>query len=286
MGAWLVEAAGEHEGRSHLLEAGRRLTLGRAPESDVVVAHARASRRHAEVWNDGERWWIRDLATRNGTVVNGTRLTDAHELLEGDEIVLPGLRLAFHATDETLVAAAPAAGHEPTATKTFLFADLRGYTAYIEREGDAAGSEVIAEYRRLVRLEIARARGHEMQTEGDGFFVVFDSAHLGLGCAMGIVRAAGAHTASRPERPIRVGIGIHSGEPLVQDGDYVGIAVNIAARLAQHAAPGEILVSDVVRGLLRAASLPPMRRREGIVLKGIEDPPAAYAVAAEADPAR
>lgn len=64
----------------------------------------------------------------------------------------------------------------------------------------------------------------------------------------------------------------------MQQGDYFGLAVNVAARLCQSA-QGEVLVSEVVRGLVRAADLPPMTPREGIVLKGIDDPPRIYAIA-------
>lgn len=282
MPAWLVETAGERAGRLHVLEPGRRLTIGRAAESEIVIAHAQASRRHVELWNEADRWWGQDLGTKNGTLLNGRPMTEAHQLSEGDEIAVPGLTLAFHATDETLTVIVPAVGaREQADTKSFLFADLRDYTSFVERHGDAAASEVIAEYRRLVRGEVARVGGREVKTEGDSFFVVFDSAHRAVECATGILRVADEHTGRRADRPIRVGVGVHAGEPMIEGSDYVGLAVNVAARLAQNAKAGEILVSDVVRGLLRTSGLPPMTLREGIVLKGIEDPPQVYALVLE-----
>ena len=161
-------------------------------------------------------------------------------------------------------------------TRTFLFADLRGYTAFVERHGDAAAAELIAKYRRLVREHISRAAGGEIKTEGDSFYVVFSSARQALECAVAILRGA-AGSAAQDADPLRVGIGIHAGEPVAQEGQFVGSAVNVAARLAQAASAGELLVSDVVRGLLRTTSTPPMQERI-LTLKGIAQPFRAFAV--------
>lgn len=159
-------------------------------------------------------------------------------------------------------------------TVTFLFADLRDYTSYIEARGDTAGAALVQTYRRLVRSEIARTGGREVKTEGDSFLVAFPSARQAIECAVGILRAAAAGSP-----PIPVGIGLNAGEPVMQDGDYIGSAVNVAARLCQHAGAGELLVSDVVRGLVRTSDVPLMRERGGLVLKGIADPPRVYEVA-------
>lgn len=160
-------------------------------------------------------------------------------------------------------------------TRTFLFSDLRDFTSFVERNGDTAASELIRTYRSLVRDEIARSGGGEVKTEGDSFYVVFESARQALACGVGIQRAA-ART-STPERPIRIGIGIHAGEPVPHDGQFVGSAVNVAARLAQNAAADDLLCSDVVRGLLRTSDVPGMRER-AVTMKGISDPPRAYEV--------
>lgn len=161
-------------------------------------------------------------------------------------------------------------------TRTFLFSDLRDFTSFVETHGDAAGSEVIRAYRTIVRAEIARTGGGEVKTEGDSFFVVFDSARQAVACGIGLQQAATA--ASTSDRPIRVGVGIHAGEPVPHEGQFVGSAVNVAARLAQNAAAGDLLISDTVRGLLRTSDLPPLEER-AVTMKGITDPPRAYAVA-------
>ena len=161
-------------------------------------------------------------------------------------------------------------------TRSFLFSDLRDFTSFVETHGDAAGSEVIRAYRTIVRAEIARTGGGEVKTEGDSFFVVFDSARQAVACGIGVQQAT--TQASSPDRPIRVGIGVHAGEPVPHEGQFVGSAVNVAARLAQNAAAGDLLISDIVRGLLRTSDLPPLEERQ-VTMKGITDPPRAYAVA-------
>ncbi len=165
-----------------------------------------------------------------------------------------------------------------TGTLSILFSDLRDYTAFVEKYGDAAGAALITEYRRLVRAEVARAGGGEMNTAGDSFYIVFPTARQALQAGMGILREAERHSREHPDRPLRIGIGAHAGEPVPHEGQHVGSAVNIAARLAQQAAAGELLVSEIVRGLLRTSGAPPMRELEGLVLKGVQDPPRVYVV--------
>src|SRR6476660_4433519 len=95
--------------------------------------------------------------------------------------------------------------HGGTITRGFLFADLRGYTDYVEQRGAAAAAELLTRYRALVREAIENFDGAEIKTEGDSFYVVFDSVSNAVRCGLAI--AAAARDAA-PE-PIRVGIGIH-----------------------------------------------------------------------------
>jgi len=164
-------------------------------------------------------------------------------------------------------------------TLTFFFCDLRDYTAFVEAHGDAVATKLIAAYRALVRSAVARAGGGEIRTEGDSFYVIFSTAAQALQCAIEVLNTAVQHTADHPELPIRVGIGIHAGEPVAHEGEFVGSAGNVASRLASQAGPGELLVSEVVRGLLRTSGLAPMNERTGVTLKGISDAPRVFAVA-------
>ncbi len=134
-------------------------------------------------------------------------------------------------------------------TRGFLFCDLRGYTAFIERSGDAAAAELLATYRAMVRGVIAAHEGAEIRTEGDSLYVVFPAASGAVEAGLGIV--AGAAGASTKERPIAVGVGVHAGETVATTEGLVGGAVNIAARVCAKAQAGEVLVTDTVRALTR-----------------------------------
>jgi serine/threonine-protein kinase len=157
-------------------------------------------------------------------------------------------------------------------TRGFLFADLRGYTAFLERHGDAAGAELLRRYRTLVREQVAGHQGAEIRTEGDSFYVVFPSASRAVEAALAIVTAAHRAGEQDPRHPIAVGIGVHAGETVETAEGYVGSAVNIAARICAEAREGEVLASDTVRGIVgssRAIQFEPRGRRR---LKGIAEP--------------
>lgn len=277
MTATLTETSGDRQGMLHVLEA-TPVVIGRSPEADIVVANALMSRKHARVWWDGDRYLIEDLGTRNGTLLNREPVTAPRPLKDGDEIALPGMVFVFRSTEETMLftAAKPAVR---SSTLTFLFADLRGYSAFVERKGDGAAAELINDYRTLMRTEIAKCDGAEIKTEGDSFFVTFESTQQALRCAIGMQRDAARRSVERPDRPIEIGMGLHAGEPVRRDdGDYVGSAVNITARLAQNAGSGEILVSEVIRALVRTSGIAPMEERTGITLKNIDETPRIFAV--------
>jgi len=163
-------------------------------------------------------------------------------------------------------------------TLTFLFSDLRDYTRFVEQFGDAAATTLIGDYRRVVRAEIAKVAGAEIKTEGDSFYVVFTSARAAVTCAQGILREAERYSKERPDRPMRVGVGVHAGEPMPHEGQFVGGAVIVAARLAQGAGAGELLVSELVRALLPRDGAPAIRERDGLSLKGIASPPRIFEV--------
>ena len=122
-------------------------------------------------------------------------------------------------------------------TRGFLFADLRGYTAFVEGAGAHRAAAMLARCRELVRAEVGRFHGAEIRTEGDSFYVVFDRASAAIECGLAIVAAAAAASAADPELPIAVGIGVHAGETVETAEGYVGTAVNIAARVCAVGRP-------------------------------------------------
>ena len=167
-----------------------------------------------------------------------------------------------------------AADEMGTITRGFLFADLRGYTDFVERRGAAAAAELLTRYRTLAREAIGRFGGAEIKTEGDSFYVVFDSVSSAVRCGLAI--AADARSAK--DELIRVGVGVHAGEAIEADGGYVGSPVNIAARICAQAAPGEVLVSETVRALTTTVLPVQFRSRGRRQLKGIAEPIELFAV--------
>jgi class 3 adenylate cyclase len=150
-----------------------------------------------------------------------------------------------------------------SATHGFLFADLRGYTAYLDRRGAMSGAALLQRFRDLVRVAVSAHNGAEIRTEGDSFYVVFPSASTAVTCALEIVRAAGDEIVGEEDR-IQVGVGVHAGEAVETPEGPVGMSVNIAARLCAMARPGEVVVSDTVRSLTRSvgsAAFVPLGRR-------------------------
>jgi len=155
--------------------------------------------------------------------------------------------------------------------RTYLFADLRDYTAFVETRGDAAAARLLRAYRSIVRAEIRAKRGVEIKTEGDSFYLVFNTPGDAVRCALGIARRAKAHNERHADLPLRIGIGINTGEAIEHDKAYVGSAVILASRLAQQAEAGRSLVTDTVRSLVRTGGLAPMRDLGAWKLKGVAE---------------
>jgi class 3 adenylate cyclase len=170
---------------------------------------------------------------------------------------------------------------EPSAsgpmTHGFLFADLRGYTAYAEARGDAAAADLLDRYRILVRAVLSDLGGAEIKTEGDSLYVVFPSASRAVAAGLAIVVRAAEANAIDPAQPIQVGVGIHAGEAEERAEGYVGTAVNIAARVCAQARPGEVLVTETVRSLTRTGGRYRFVARGRATLKGISEPVAVFA---------
>jgi predicted ATPase/class 3 adenylate cyclase len=131
----------------------------------------------------------------------------------------------------------------PAGTVTFLFTDVEGSTRLLRDLGAEQYADALAEHRRCLRTAFERHGGVEVDTQGDAFFVAFPRA-------TDAVAAAADGNRKLEEGPIRVRIGIHTGEPLVSDEGYVGIDVHRAARIAAAGHGGQVLVSETTRRLL------------------------------------
>jgi predicted ATPase/class 3 adenylate cyclase len=136
----------------------------------------------------------------------------------------------------------------PTGIVTFLFTDIQGSTKLLQELGDAYGV-VQQEHQRILREAVRAGEGVEIRTEGDSFFVVFTSPVRAVRAAVSAQR--GLAEATWPEgRPLRVRMGMHTGEGRVRGGDYLGIDVNRAARIAAAAHGGQVVVSEATRVLV------------------------------------
>ncbi len=135
----------------------------------------------------------------------------------------------------------------PTGTVTFLFTDVEGSTRLLHELGDAY-VDALGKHRKALRECFARHGGVEVDTQGDAFFVAFARASDALA-------AAADGQAALETGPIRVRIGLHTGEPLVTEEGYVGIDVHRAARIAAVGYGGQILVSQSTRDLAAPGAL-------------------------------
>ncbi len=142
---------------------------------------------------------------------------------------------------------------------TLVFTDIEGSTRLAARLGDGYW-ELLSAHRRLVRTAFERARGREIDTQGDSFFFAFDRARDAVSAAVAAQRALRAHDWSAGV-PVRVRMGIHTTEPTLWSGGYVGLGVHRGARICAAGHGGQILLSDATRALIRNGSLDPFRLR-------------------------
>ncbi len=140
----------------------------------------------------------------------------------------------------------------PDGTVTLMFTDIEGSTAMNERLGDQRWMELLRAHNAIVREQLKAHQGYEVKTEGDGFMVAFGSARRALQCAIAIQRSFAQHNESA-EEPLRVRIGLHTGEAIKEADDFYGRHVNLASRVAGQAQGGEILVSSLLKELTDSA---------------------------------
>jgi class 3 adenylate cyclase len=159
----------------------------------------------------------------------------------------------------------------PDGTVTLMFSDMEGFTVMTERLGDVRAREVIRDHNRIVREQVQAHGGYEVELQGDGFLMAFGSARSGLQCAIGIQQAFTAHSEAHPEEPIRVRIGLHTGEALREADKFFGRTVILAARIAAQAEAGEILVSSLVRELTQSLGEIRFGGTRPVDLKGIAE---------------
>jgi class 3 adenylate cyclase len=194
-----------------------------------------------------------------------------------EHVVVPGLGGAMQENDfsveavEAFLEGSPVRRIPDTVLATVLFTDLVGSTERAAELGDKAWRDLLSRHHELVRRELARFRGIEIDTAGDGFFASFDGPARAI-------RAAEAIVAGVRDLGLEVRSGVHTGECELHDGKIAGIAVSMGARVAASASPGEVRVSSTVKDLVAGSGIE-FEDRGTYELKGVPGEWRLYAVA-------
>jgi class 3 adenylate cyclase len=154
---------------------------------------------------------------------------------------------------------------------TIVFTDIVDSTGTLERVGDAAWGEMLAQHNELVQFELDRFRGREVKETGDGMISLFDGPARGVECAASIARRV-------RDVGIQIRCGVHTGEVEIVPDDVRGVAVHVASRIMALAGPGEVLISGVTHDLLAGSGLQ-FESRGRHALKGIEGEREIFALA-------
>jgi class 3 adenylate cyclase len=131
---------------------------------------------------------------------------------------------------------------------TVLFTDIVGSTERAAALGDRGWRDLLASHHAAVRRELARFRGQELDTAGDGFFATFDGPARAIRCAQAIIADVG-------ELGLDLRAGLHTGECELHDGKLAGITVSVGSRVAGEARPGQVVVSGTVRDLVAGSGI-------------------------------
>jgi YVTN family beta-propeller protein len=156
--------------------------------------------------------------------------------------------------------------------RTFLIADVRGYTLFTQEGGDEVAAKLAAKFAEIAR-EIVQARGGTLlELRGDEALCVFSSTREAIRAAVDLQQRFVEETLEQPELPLTVGIGLDAGEAVPVEGGYRGAALNLAARLCGQARAGEILATREVTHLARRIEGASYEDRGSLSFKGIPDP--------------
>ena len=157
-------------------------------------------------------------------------------------------------------------------TVTIVFSDIESSTERNVELGDQVWFEVLGTHNRIVADRVARFGGTIIKNQGDGFMLSFPGARKALDCMAGVQRDLVAHSNAHPTRAIRIRIGMHTGEVLADaDGDLFGQHVVVAARVANLAEGGEILVSSLTKEITASRGDITFGPARAVMLKGIGD---------------
>jgi len=161
--------------------------------------------------------------------------------------------------------------------QTILFTDMESSTADTQRLGDAAAHDFVRIHNTIVRDALRAHAGREVKHTGDGIMAAFASPSAAVSCAIAIQRAVARMNDAAEQAASRLKIGVNAGEPVAEDDDLFGTAVQLARRICDHASPEQILVPEGVRHLVAGKNFL-FADRGDTVLRGFEDPVRLYEV--------
>ncbi len=166
----------------------------------------------------------------------------------------------------------------PAGIVVIMFTDMENFTRYIER-GDEEAYQVLQRHNQVIRAATQRGGGHIVKSYGDGFMIAFSSTRQALLSAKAIQERFRSAADRLDKGQIRVRIGLDAGEPLREGHDYIGRAVNLAARISALADGGQILISETVKQLAGPLSGLQYLDRGLQALKGFAEKQRLYEVA-------
>jgi class 3 adenylate cyclase len=178
----------------------------------------------------------------------------------------------FSAARDFLAGSASLVEEDASGARTIMFTDLEASTALTQRIGDRGAQDVVHRHDVIVRAALEDHGGREIKRTGDGIMASFHSAVDAVVAAQQIRDAA-------LQDGIGVRVGLNTGEPIVEDGDLFGTAVQLAARITDHAEPGQVLVSNVVRELCAGKGLV-FEAIGPTAMKGFDEPVQLYSTGA------
>jgi class 3 adenylate cyclase len=281
----------------------RRLELGREADG-IVVIDSRVSRRHVALEPGPDQTvLVSDLGSSNGTMLDGAPVQDPTLAGTGSTVQIGNTTIEIGAaapssieSRSTYTVMAEAGSHPMTSievvadavvddlqahvlavddepgTVTVVFSDIQASTELAVELGDSVWFDVLQRHGRLVEAHVGAHRGRIVKHQGDGHMLSFRSARSALLASIGIQRDLTKAEWCPPGQELRVRIGMHTGEVVVDDhGDLFGKHVVVAARVGALAEGEEILVSSLVRQLAEPRGDISFDAPRTVELRGIED---------------
>jgi class 3 adenylate cyclase len=286
----------------------RRLEFGREADG-IIVVDPQVSRRHVTLEpRDEGTLLVADLGSANGTTIDGQPVREPTAASEGSVVVIGGTRIEIGdvpgpevPSNRTVLVHESTTPHssievvaeavvddlnanvldvdEEPGTLTVAFSDIEDSTRLAVALGDATWFDVLQRHGRLVDAHVRAHGGRIVKHQGDGYMISFRSARGALRSAIGLQRDLAANNWAPEGKELRVRIGMHTGEVVVDDsGDLFGKHVVVAARIGALAKGGEILVSSLLRQIAEPRGDIVFHSPRVVELKGIDAAETVWAV--------